>query len=58
MDSMANDVNKRKAEHLHELLKDSGINSSEELDRALSETLKDLTLGIMTDAIVAPASTA
>ena len=58
MDSMANDVNKRKAEHLHELLKESGINSSKELDKALSDTLNELTLGIMTDAIVAPSSTA
>lgn len=55
---MANDVNKRKAEHLHELLKESGINSSKELDKALSDTLNELTLGIMTDAIVAPSSTA
>ena len=50
--------NKNQMENLKVMLKDLGITTAEELDRALAEALDSMTLGIMTDTIVAPANTA
>lgn len=50
--------NKRQAERLKDILKGFGINSSEELDSALSGALEAMTIGIMTDTITVPANSA
>lgn len=50
--------NKSQAERLKDILKGFGINSSEELDSALSGALEAMTIGIMTDTITVPANSA
>lgn len=50
--------NKDQAERLRKTLKSFGINTEEELDRALDEALDALTIGIMTDEIKIPATSA
>lgn len=50
--------NKNQVENLKSILKGFGITTSEELDDALSDTLESMTLGIMTEAIAAPANSA
>ena len=50
--------NKDQAERLRKTLKRFGINTEEELDRALDEALDALTIGIMTDEIKIPATSA
>lgn len=50
--------NKNQVENLKSILKGFGITTSEELDGALSDALESLTLGIMTEAIAAPANSA
>ena len=50
--------NKNQVENLKSILKGFGITTSEELDIALSDALESMTIGIMTDAIVAPANSA
>lgn len=50
--------NKNQAENLKSILKGFGITTSEELDDALSDALESMTLGIMTEAIAAPANSA
>lgn len=50
--------NKSQAERLKDILKSFGINSSEELDSALSGALEAMTIGIMTDTITVPANSA
>ena len=49
---------KNQAERLRKTLKSFGINTSEELDRALAASLDAMTIGIMTDVIMAPAHSA
>lgn len=50
--------NKNQVENLKSILKGFGITTSEELDDALSDALESMTLGIMTEAIAAPANSA
>jgi len=50
--------NKNQVENLKSILKGFGITTSEELDDALSDDLESMTLGIMTEAIAAPANSA
>ena len=50
--------NKNQIENLKSILKGFGITTSEELDDALSDALESMTLGIMTEAITAPANSA
>lgn len=52
-----NDIG-NKAENLKNILKGFGINSPEELDKALSETLNSFNVGIMTETIAVPANSA
>ena len=49
---------KNQAERLRKTLKSFGINTSEELDQALATSLDAMTIGIMTDVIMAPAHSA
>jgi hypothetical protein len=46
------------AENLKGILKGFGINTPEELDSALSDALKALTIGIMTDCCIGVKNTA
>lgn len=50
--------NKNQVENLKSILKGFGITTSEELDDALSDALESMTIGIMTEAIAAPANSA
>ena len=50
--------NKNQVENLKSILKGFGITTSEELDDALSDAFESMTLGIMTEAIAAPANSA
>ena len=50
--------NKNQVENLKSILKGFGITTSEELDDALSDALESMALGIMTEAIAAPANSA
>ena len=58
MKKVTDNGNKNQVENLKSILKGFGINTSEELDDALSDALESLTLGIMTEAIAAPANSA
>ena len=58
MKKVTDNENKQKLEILKDMLKDFGITTPEELDAALDKALNNLTLGIMTDAIVVPAKSA
>ena len=58
MKEVAERKNKNQVENLKSILKGFGITTSEELDGALSDALEAMTIGIMTDAIAAPANSA
>lgn len=58
MKKVTDNGNKNQVENLKSILKGFGITTSEELDDALSDALESMTLGIMTEAIAAPANSA
>lgn len=58
MKKMAGNGNKNQAEHLKSILKELGITTAEELDKALLDALDNMTIGIMTEAITVQANSA